>query len=171
MMMKKYLAILLFCFPALASAQQYPWDLTGFAGAAMLCDEAGCFGPSVYTVGGSFGRQFADRWFFELEGAYSRTEELLPTRFDIFSGQFYTPEQVRQRTWAGFAFLWSMIRFGDASNFFLSMGLAVAYEHRYEVVPEGVFAPDRNIGLNGGVSGGAGMNLWLTEHWGIRPEL
>jgi hypothetical protein len=108
---------------------------------------------------------------FELEGAYVRTSEVLPSRFDIFSGQFYTPEQLRRRTWGGFAFLRTLARMGEASNVFVSIGLAVAYEHRYEIVPGGVFAPDRSLGLKGGISGGGGLNLWITENWAIRPEV
>ena len=169
--MKKIWILLFFCFPLISSAQDYPWDLTGFGGMAVLCDEDGCFGPDGFVVGGSFGRQFTDSWAFELEGAYTRTSEVLPSRFDTFSGQFYTPEQIRRRTWAGFSFLRTMARMGDASTLFISIGLAVAYEHRYEIVPEGVFSPDRSLGLKGGLSGGAGMNLWISESWGIRPEV
>jgi hypothetical protein len=171
MKMKRILAILIFCFPVLATAQQYPWDLGVFGGGASLCVESGCFGPTGYAIGGSFGRQFSDRWAFELEAAYTRSSEILPGRFDIFTGQFYVPEEVRQRTWAGFAFLGTLVGFGDASNLFVSVGLAVAYEHKYEIVPEGVFAPDRNLGLKGGLSGGAGMNLWITENWALMPEV
>jgi hypothetical protein len=169
--MKKIFALVLFCFPLVLSAQEYPWDLTGFGGMAVLCDESGCFGPDGFAAGGSFGRQFTESWAFELEAAYVRTSEVLPSRFDLFSGQFYTPEQIRRRTWGGFAFLRTLARMGEASNLFVSLGLAVAYEHRYEIVPEGVFAPDRSLGLKGGISGGAGMNLWFSESWGIRPEV
>ena len=169
--MKKILAVIFFCFPLLASAQDYPWDLTGFGGAATFCDEAGCFGETGYTFGGSFGRQFTNSWAFELEGAYARTEEVLPSRFDTFTGRFYTPIEVRRRTWAGMAFLGTLVRFGEASNLFISVGAALAYEHKDEIAPPGIFSPDQTLGLKGGISGGAGMNLWFSESWGLRPEV
>ncbi len=120
--MKKIFVLMFLCFPLISAAQDYPWDLSVFGGGAMFCDEAGCFGPSGFAAGGSFGRQFTNRWAFELEGTYARTEEILPSRFDTFTGQFYTPEQVRRRFWSGFAFLGTLAGFGEASNLFISIG-------------------------------------------------
>lgn len=171
--MKRHFWLLLILFPVLVEAQdsRYPWDLTLFGGGALLCDESGCFGPTGYAVGGAFGRQFTDRWAFELEGALARSTETLAPRFDIPTGILFVPEFERTRVWAGFTFLGTLARFGETSNFFISLGLVGAFERQKEIVPEGVFGrPDRTLGLKGGVSGGAGMNLWFSENWGIRPE-
>ncbi len=170
--MKRLILLLVLLFPVVLSAAeaQYPWDLSGFVGGASLCDEAGCFGPSGIAFGGSFGRQFTDRWSFELDGVAVRTSEILPGRFDTFTGIFYIPELQRKRFWGGFTFLLSVAKIGDKSNLFVALGAVLAYEHQDQLVPEGVFAPDKTLGLKGGVSGGAGMNLWFSENWGIRPE-
>ena len=171
--MRKVLFLLVLLVPVIVSAQvqTYPWDLTLFGGEATFCDEAGCFGPSGWAAGGAFGRQFTDRLSFELDGTYARTSEILPSRIDTFTGQFYTPELQRRRFWAGLTFLVSVASFGEASNFFISLGGVFAYEHQDLIVPEGVFAPDKTLGLKGGISGGAGMNLWFSKSWGVRPEV
>ena len=172
-MRKLFLFVLLF-FPLIASAQEqqpYRWDLTAFGGGVMFCDEAGCFGPSGWAVGGAFGRQFTERMSFEIDGTYAKTSEILPSRIDLFTGQFYTPQLDRTRFYTGLTFLLSIARFGSASNLFIAFGGALAYENQNFIVPEGIFAPDKNLGLKGGVSGGAGMNLWFTQSWGFRPEV
>jgi hypothetical protein len=169
---------ILFCFlflflsvSALAQQGHYPWDLTGFAGGATFCDEAGCFGPSGFAAGIEFGRHMTNRWAFELEGTYGRTSQILPQRFDIRTGQFFTPELVRQRIWGGFALLGSLLHLGQESDLFISLGAVLAYEHRKEIVPEGFFGPEKSLGLKGGVSGGAGFNFWFSDSWALRPEV
>ncbi len=172
--MKKYLWLLLFLIPVSGFAQEavYPWQLSMFGGGAMLCDEAGCFGPSGYTFGASFGRHFTDRWSFELDGAYARTTETLAPRFDTLTGRLFVPELQRSRIWGGGTFLASIAHFGSSSDFFVALGIVGAYEQQVEKTPEGIFhAPTKNIGIKGGVSGGAGMNLWFSKSWGVRPEI
>jgi len=172
--MKKYLWLLLFLIPVSVSAQEavYPWQLSAFGGGASLCDESGCFGPSGYVFGASFGRHFTDRWSFELDGAYARSTETLAPRFDTVTGTLFFPELQRSRVWGGGTFLASIGHFGSSSDFFIALGLVGAYEQQVEKTPEGIFhAPTRNIGIKGGVCGGAGMNLWFSESWGVRPEI
>lgn len=76
------LLILLFVPHAEARTEKYPWDLAGFGGAAALCDELGCFGQTGLAFRGSFGRQFTERWYFELEGTHVSTTESLAPPFD-----------------------------------------------------------------------------------------
>ena len=166
------LFVLLICAVANAKDAIYPWELTGFAGGAQLCDEAGCFAQSGLAFGGSFGRQFTERWNFELEGTYVSASKSLAPRFDLRTGQIFVPELQRRRVWAGGSFQRSLFRFGEASHFYISVGFVAAYERRTEKVPEGfLHAPKKDIGLKGGVSGGAGLMIWLSENWGVRPEV
>lgn len=173
--MKKLLFLFIFILPVFVHAQdvQYPWVLTGFGGAATLCtEEAGCFGPSGLSLGGSFGRNMTDTWAFELEGAYAKTNELLDPRFDEVSGTLFTPELERTRIWGGGNFLAKVGDLGASSNFFISIGLFAGYEQQVEITPPGIFhAPTRDIGLKGGAAGGAGLNYWFNDNWGIRPEV
>jgi hypothetical protein len=151
---------------------QYPWELTGFAGVASLCDELGCFGQTGFAFGGSFGRQFTERWDFELEGTYVSATESLAPRFDLRTNQIFVPQLQRQRVWAGGSFLRQFLRFGEASHLFLSIGFVTAYERQTEKVPEGfLHAPKRDIGLKGGVSAGAGAIFWFSDNWALRPEM
>lgn len=174
--MKKLLLVVIFLFPVFAFADDesgmYPWTLTVFGGGASLCDEAGCFGPSGPVVGGSFGRHMTDRWAFELEGAVAWTTEIQPARVDGATGQIFVPELDRTRFWGGANFLATLANFGETSDFFISMGIVGAYEGQTEIVPQGVFGtPSKSIGIVGGVAGGAGMNLWFGDSWGVRPEI
>jgi hypothetical protein len=122
-------------------------------------------------IGGSFGRQFTERWDFELEGTYVSATETLAPRFDLRTGQIFVPELQRQRVWAGGNFMRSLLRFGEASHLFISIGFVAAYERQTEKVPEGfLHAPTRDIGLKGGASGGAGAIIWFAENWAFRPE-
>jgi len=172
--MRKFLLLAILIFPVIASAENpegYRWDLTVFGGGALFCDEAGCFGPSGWAAGGSFGRQFAKIVSFEIDGTYAQTSQILPSRIDLFTGQFYTPELDRMRFYTGLTFLVTVAQFGSQSNFFVAIGGALAYEKQDFIVPEGIFQLDETLGLKGGLSGGAGMNLWFTENWGLRPEV
>jgi hypothetical protein len=171
--MKKWLLLLLLFIPFAAAAQdqegKYPWNFTAFAGGALLCDELGCFGPSGLAIGGSFGRQFTSSWSFELDGTYVRSNEKQTPRVDIVSEQLFIPVLERRRFWGGATFMRTMKRFGR-SDFFIALGGVGAYEHQREKVPAGIFPlPDRTLGIKGGISGGAGFNLWFSRHWGIRP--
>lgn len=172
--MKKYWMLILFLFPLAAGAQEnsYAWRLTGFGGAASLCDEQGCFGPTGYTFGASFGRNMTERWSFELEGVYVGASETLPARIDPFTGLIYNPELDRKRIWSGAVFFARLASLGQASELFVAMGGVVGYEQLKETAPEGVFVPPtEDIGLTGGVTGGAGFNFWLSKNWGFRPEI
>lgn len=170
--MKKllWLFLFLFCVALCAQAEEniYPWNLNMFVGGASLCDEFGCFGPTGLSVGASFGRPMGDRWSFELEGAYARTNEILSQRFDISTQTFYTPELTRGRVWGGGTFLAKMANFGSG-DFHIAIGFVAGYEQKKEKTPLGILITDR--GLRGGISGGAGMNYWFSESWAIRPEL
>jgi hypothetical protein len=166
------LVLLLACGEIVAQDAKYPWDLTGFAGAASLCDELGCFGGAGIAFGGSFGRQFTERWYFELEGTYVSGTETLAPRFDLRTNQIFVPELQRHRVWAGGSFFRPLLRFGEASHLFISLGFVAAYERQTEKVPEGfLHAPTKDIGLKGGVSGGAGAIFWFSENWALRPEV
>ncbi|HEY4491482.1 MAG TPA: hypothetical protein VI958_05745 [Acidobacteriota bacterium] len=169
--MKKFLFFLFLVIPAVSQAQQqYPWSLTLFGGGAALCDEQGCFGPTGWAAGGSFGRHMTDRWAFELDVAIARTNELLPPRVDQF-GNFFIPELQRTRGWGGGTFLATLGHIGSESDFFVGLGIVGVFERREEITPPDVFhEPARNLGLKGGIAGSAGMNLWLSKNWGIRPE-
>ena len=173
--MKKILLALALLFPLYAFAQKeqpYPWILTGFGGGASLCDEAGCFGPSGPAFGASFGRAMGSRWSFELEGTVAFTTETGVPRVDLGTGIVFTPEIDRTRVWGGGHFLARVAGAEHSTHFFVSLGLVGAYEQQKEIVPEGIFAtPTRDIGIKGGVAGGAGMNLWFSDSWGIRPEV
>lgn len=175
--MKKIWMLIFLFFPLLASAQdaqdtQYAWRLTGFGGAATLCDEAGCFGPTGYTFGASFGRNMTDRWSFELEGVYAHTNQTLPARIDSVTGIIYSPTLERGRIWGGAMFFARLASIGQSSEFFIALGVVGGYESQKEKAPEGVFVPPtRNIGINGGVAGGAGFNFWMSPNWGLRPEV
>jgi len=173
--MKKALLVVLFLFPVVAHAQdetgKFPWILTMFGGGASFCDEQGCFGPSGYAFGASFGRAMGDTWSFELEGTYAKTSEDLPARVDLLTGTVFVPVLDRTRVWGGGTFLAKLARFGDRNNFFVAISLIGAYEQQKEKGPEGFFvAPTRDIGIKGGVGGGGGLNLWFSETWGLRPE-
>lgn len=173
--MKKALLVVLFLFPVFAYAQdetgKYPWILTMFGGGASFCDEQGCFGPSGYAFGASFGRAMGNTWSFELEGTYAKTSEDLPARVDLLTGTVFVPVLDRTRVWGGATFLAKVVRFGDRNNFFVAMSLIGAYEQQKEKGPEGFFvAPTKDIGIKGGVGGGGGINLWFSDSWGLRPE-
>jgi hypothetical protein len=174
--MKKTLFLIFFLLPFLAHAQEvetkYPWVLTGFGGAASLCTEDGCFGPSGLSFGGSFGRPMSQRWSFELEGTYARTKENLPPRIDLLTGLLFVPQLERTRIWGGANFIAKLGEGGDASSgLFVSLGFVAGYEQQNEITPPEIFhAPTKDIGLKGGLSGGAGYNYWFNDHWGIRPE-
>lgn len=170
----KIFSLLFLIFIAAASYAQeakYPWDLTVYGGGALLCDELGCFGTSGIAFGASFGRQFTPHWSFELEGTYVSTNEVLPLRFDLATGRFFTPELQRTRVWGGATFLRPIFHLRESSSFFIALGGVGAFERQREKSPEGIFhrAP-RNLGVKGGVSGGGGINFWFSPHWGIRPE-
>ena len=166
------LLALLFVGHSEAQTEKYPWDLTGFGGAASLCDELGCFGQTGLAFGGSFGRQFTERWYFELEGTYVSATESLAPRFDLRTGQIFVPELKRQRVWAGGNFNRRLLQLGKASHLFISIGFVAAYERQTEEVPEGfLHAPKRDIGLKGGASGGAGAVFWFNDNWALRPEV
>ena len=166
------LFVLLHSCELIALDERYPWDLTGFAGGATLCDELGCFGQTGLAFGGSFGRQFTERWNFELEGTYVTATETLAPRFDLRTNQIFVPELKRQRVWAGGNFIRKFLRFGEASHLFISVGFVAAYERQTEQVPEGfLHAPTKDIGLKGGASGGAGAIFRFSENWALRPEL
>ncbi|HSE41102.1 MAG TPA: hypothetical protein VLH08_10100 [Acidobacteriota bacterium] len=174
--MKKVLMLVLFLIPVVAHAQEdegiYPWVLTMFGGGAAFCDEDGCFGPTGFAAGASFGRAMGNTWSFELEGTYARTTQDLPPRFDIPTGIFFTPELQRTRIWGGGTFMAKIARFGDRNNMFVSLSLIGGYEEQKEKAPEGVFVqPTRDIGIKGGAAGGAGMNFWFSDTWGLRPEV
>jgi hypothetical protein len=179
--MKKLWILMILLFPFIANAQEnmgdppentYAWRLTGFGGAATLCTDAGCFGPTGYTFGASFGRNMTDRWSFELEGVYAHTSETLPTTIDPFTGIIYNPILDRSRIWGGAVFFARLARIGAASEFFVAMGVVGGYEQQTEKAPEGVFVPGSvDIGIRGGVTGGAGFNFWFSENWGFRPEV
>lgn len=173
--MKRTLLILFFLVPVFASAQQearYPWILTIFGGGASLCDEAGCFGPSGPAFGASFGRHMSDRWSFELEGTFTTTSETLPPRVDLGSGLIFTPGLDRTRVWGGGHFLAKLASLGSSSAFFISIGGVGGYEQQTVTAPEGIFVePIRDIGIKGGLAGGAGMDLWFSDSWGVRPEV
>jgi hypothetical protein len=172
--MKKYWMLILFLFPLVAGAQEnnYAWRITGFGGAASLCDEQGCFGPTGYTFGASFGRNMTERWSFELEGVYAHASQTLPTRIDSFTGIIYNPVLDRARIWSGAVFFARLASFGQANEFFLAMGGVVGYEQLKEKAPVGVFVPPtEDVGLTGGVTGGAGFNFWFSKNWGLRPEI
>jgi hypothetical protein len=165
--------VLLFSFPLLAHGEdiKYPWRLTGFAGNAMLCTEQGCFDGSGFAFGASFGRQFTGRWSFELDGTFARTEENLAPRFDLNTDTLYIPQLQRSRFWGGGTFLGSFAHFGKRSDAFVSIGFIAAVERRSEKTPPGIRPlPSEDIGIKGGVSGGAGLNLWFSKNWAIRPE-
>jgi hypothetical protein len=186
--MKRLLCVLLFVFPLLAHAQgqvhetPYPWTLTIFGGGASLCTDAntnlatgalasGCFGPTGYTFGASFGRGMTDTWSFELEFAYAHATENLGQTVDIPTGILYTPQLTHGRVWAGGTFFGKLHKFSDRSDFFIALGGVGAYERQELVVPVEVFNPgSENIGITGGVCVGAGMNLAIGENWSIRPE-
>ena len=169
--MKKILLLLLLILPATGQAQQYPWVFSLSGGGAALCDEQGCFGPTGWAASGSFGRHFTNTWAFELDLAVSRTNELLPARIDP-TGIIYVPELQRTRSWGGTTFLATLGHLGAESDFFVALGLVAVFERREVIAPEGVFhEPSKNIGLKGGLSGGAGMNLWFSKGWGLRPEV
>lgn len=173
--MKKALLVVLFLFPVVAHAQdetgKFPWILTMFGGGASFCDEQGCFGPSGYAFGASFGRAMGDTWSFELEGTYAKTSEDLPARVDLLTGTVFVPVLDRTRVWGGGTFLAKLARFGDRNNFFVAISLIGGYEQQKEKGPEGFFvAPTKDIGIKGGVGGGGGINLWFSETWGLRPE-
>ena len=171
--MKIALMIVLFLCPVFAHAQDdvsYPWILTMFGGGAAFCDEAGCFGPNGYAFGASFGRAMGDTWSFELEGTYARSKETLPARIDPF-GVIFVPELQRTRIWGGGTFMAKFARFGDRNSMFIALSLVGGYEEQKELGPEGVFLnPTRDIGVNGGAAGGAGINWWFSDSWGFRPE-
>lgn len=173
--MKRILLILFFLVPVFASAQdegRYPWILTIFGGGASLCDDAGCFGPSGLAFGGSFGRHMTERWSFELEGSFTSTNETLAPRIDLGSGLIFTPTLDRTRVWGGGHFLGKLAGFGSSSDFFISIGVVGGYEQQVVNAPEGIFVePTRDIGIKGGLAGGAGMNLWFSDSWGARPEV
>jgi hypothetical protein len=173
--MKKALMLVVFLLPVMAYAQEqegiYPWTLTMFGGGAAFCDEAGCFGPSGYAFGASFGRAMGDTWSFELEGTYARADQTLPPRSDPFFGIF-TPVLERTRVWGGATFLAKIARFGERNNMFVAISLIGAYEQQHIDAPEGVFVgPTVDVGIVGGAGGGAGVNWWISDSWGIRPEV
>jgi hypothetical protein len=172
--MKKILLVLIVFFPMVALAEDappYPWILTGFGGGATLCDEAGCFGAGGPAFGGSFGRAMSSRWSFELEGTIVFTSETGATRVDTVSGIIYQPVLERTRVWGGGHFLGRIADIGSSSDVFISLGIVGAYEQQKEIVPEGVFPiPIKDVGIKGGIAGGAGANIWFSENWGIRPE-
>jgi hypothetical protein len=173
--MKKWLFLFFFFLSVAAFAQneegKYPWNLTMFAGGAKLCDEDGCFGPSGFAVGLAFGRQFTSHWSFELDGTYVRSNENEVPRFDDTTGIFFVPVLQRTRIWGGATFLRSVKHFGNRSDLFIAVGGVGAFERQTEKVPSEVFPlPSKNLGIKGGVSGGAGLNLWFSRTWGIRPE-
>jgi hypothetical protein len=178
--MKKIWILIFILLPLLAGAQdqeealdkKYAWRLTGFGGAATLCDENGCFGPTGYSFGASFGRNMTDRWSFELEGVYVHTSQTLPPRIDPFTGIIYSPELDRSRIWGGAVFFARLASIGTSSEFFVAMGVVGGYEQRKEKAPEGIFVPPAtDIGIRGGVTGGGGFNFWMSENWGLRPEV
>ncbi|HSP07900.1 MAG TPA: hypothetical protein VLR94_12035 [Acidobacteriota bacterium] len=173
--MKKILVVLLILLPVCAFAQEetrYPWILTIFGGGASLCTEDGCFGPRGPAFGASFGRSMTDRWSFELEGTYAWTSENELPLVDLDTGIVYTPVLDRTRVWGGGHFLGKIAKFGDASDFFISLGAVGAFERQTEKVPEGIFAtPTKDIGIKGGLAGGAGVNFWFSDNWGVRPEI
>jgi hypothetical protein len=111
-------------------------------------------------------------WAFELEGAYAKTNEFLDPRIDAATGNLFTPELERTRIWGGGNFLAKLGDIGSSSNFFISIGLFTGYEQQKEIGPPGVFvAPIKDVGLKGGGAGGAGVNYWFNDNWGIRPEV
>lgn len=172
--MRKILLVLFLFFPLVMSAEEglYPWRATFGGGGASLCDEKGCFGPTGYTFGGSFGRNMSERWGFELEGYYAKASETGLPRVDLFTGTLYTPEFQHSRFWGGGAFLASLSDFGERNDFFIALGFALAYENFSTKAPEGIFTPPSvDIGIVGGVSGGAGINWWISENWALRPEV
>lgn len=173
--MKKLLLVVFLLVPVFASAQdeqRFPWILTIFGGGASFCTDAGCFGPSGYAFGASFGRGMSDRWSFELEGTYAYSTETEPARVDLATGLIFTPELARTRVYGGGHFLGRLAKLGDESDFFISIGVVGAYEQEAENVPEGYFPlPTVHRGIVGGLAGGAGMNLWFGDSWGIRPEV
>jgi hypothetical protein len=188
--MKRLLWALLFAFPVFANAQgqvqepAYPWMLTIFGGGALLCTDAnsglaagqtasGCFGPSGYTFGASFGRGMTDTWSFELEFAYANAKETLPPAVDIPTGILYEAEFTHGRVWAGGTFFGKIARFsGGRNNIFIALGGLGAYERQTLTTPPEVFhEPSLNIGVTGGVCAGIGMNFAIAQKWSIRPEL
>jgi hypothetical protein len=180
--MKKYWMLMIFLFPLVAEAQEnptgnsldqpYAWRLTGFGGAASLCDEQGCFGPTGYNFGASFGRNMTNRWSFELEGTYTSATQTLAARVDPLTGIVYNPELNTGRFWGGAVFFARLATIGKSSEFFIAMGGVVGYEQLKEKAPEGVFVPPtQHFGLTGGVTGGAGFNFWFSKNWGLRPEV
>lgn len=170
--MKKLLLLLVFLFPVALFAQSngdYPWLFQAYGGGATLCIEGGCFGPTGMAFGASLGRAMGDRWSFELEGTFARTTELEPTRFDELTQTYYTAELVRSRIWAGGVFLGKLKTFSKG-DIHIAIGFTTGFERRNENVPLGITPlPTENIGIKGGVSGGAGMNYWFSENWAIRP--
>src|SRR5262245_40730456 len=180
--MKKYWVMIVFLFPLVAGVQDnsagntpeqsYALRLTGFRGAASVFDEGGCFGPTGYNFGASFGRNMTDRWSFELEGSYTGTSQTLPARIDPFTGIIYNPELDTGRFWGGAIFFARLAAIGKSSEFFVAMGGVVGYESLTQKAPEGVFIPPtQHIGITGGVAGGGGFNFWFSENWGFRPEV
>ena len=173
--MKKLLLVVFLLLPIFAIAQdeeRFPWILTIFGGGATFCTEDGCFGPSGYAVGASFGRGMSDRWSFELEGTYAYSTETGPARVDLATGIIFSPELERTRIYGGGHFLGKLMNFGASSDFFISIGAVGGYEQVAENVPEGFFPlPVEHIGIVGGVAGGAGLNLWFGDNWGVRPEV
>lgn len=170
--MKKCLFLFAFlvCVAAYGEESIYPWTLTLFGGGALLCDEQGCFGPSGLALGASFGRQFTPHWSFELEGTYVRANQLEAPRLDLFTGLIFVPELQRSRVWGGATFFRPVGHIGGA-ELFIALGGVGAYERTSEKVPAGVTPlPTNVLGVKGGISAGAGFNIWLTPHWGIRPE-
>lgn len=161
-------------FPVVVSAEEgvYSWNLTVSVGGASLCAKQGCFGPGGLAVGAAFGRNMTDRWSFELDGAYVRTNEALAPRVDIATGVLFYPELDRTRIWGGGTFSCKLYDITSTSHLFISLGLVGGYEQQVEKTPLGIFhAPTRDIGVKGGVSGGVGINYWFSENWGVRPEM
>lgn len=174
--MKRILLVLLFLFPVCVFAQdleeKYPWILTVYGGGASLCTDNGCFGPQGFAAGASFGRHMTDRWSFELEGTFATTTETESPRVDAATGLIFSPVLDRTRIWGGGHFLGSLAHFGEESDFFISIGGVGGYEQQSESGPEGVFVlPTKDVGIKGGLAGGAGVNVWFAEHWGLRPEV
>jgi hypothetical protein len=175
--MKKILLFVALFLPLAASAGEerlYPWMLNAYGGGASFCDEAGCFGPSGYTFGASFGRYFTPTLAFELEGTYAYAEQTQPARVDIGTGVIFIPTLERTRVWGGGHFLIRLSGAHDTSHLFVSIGLIGGYEQQQEVVDPGLpvfVTPTKDIGIKGGLAGGAGYNLWIGDSWGVRPEV
>ena len=173
--MKRLILFVLFLLPLTATAQEqsYPWILTGYGGGSRLCTvDGGCGGGlNTFAFGGSFGRYFTKRWGFEIEGLYSPADETEPPRFDEFTGVIFTPVLHHRRIWGGGAFLGDLAKF-KSGEFFIALGFGGAVERLDETAPEGIFVePGQDIGIKAGVCGGAGLNWWFSQHWGIRPEV